>query len=250
MSLSVNDYIKFDLYNVFLMTKKNFNVNSLRKAYQRQVMVYHPDKRAPDTTPEEKQELDATFYLINNAYTILSNEELRNTYDKLRELEENEEKSFVSLKSQYKKEVLEKKSDPEADKKKALAAESFQEKMDRMNREKEQFATTGVSKYNNEDIIVPHRDISGSINKNLSNFQSSREKDNKDIVDHWKSTSKEEIDEFLRSQKINPADNFKSEFSNINFKRNEKIEATGKEYDGLVNDMGGKYATLDEAFGM
>ena len=133
---------------------------------------------------------------------------------------------------------------------KALAAESFQEKMDRMNREKEQFATTGVSKYNNEDIIVPHRDISGSINKNLSNFQSSREKDNKDIVDHWKATSKEEIDEFLRSQKINPADNFKSEFSNINFKRNEKIEATNKEYDGLVNDMGGKYATLDEAFGM
>ena len=65
MSLSVNDYIKFDLYNVFLMTKKNFNLNSLRKAYQRQVMVYHPDKRAPDTTPEEKQELDATFYLIN-----------------------------------------------------------------------------------------------------------------------------------------------------------------------------------------
>ena len=53
MSLSVNDYIKFDLYNVFLMTKKNFNLNSLRKAYQRQVMVYHPDKRAPDTTPEE-----------------------------------------------------------------------------------------------------------------------------------------------------------------------------------------------------
>ena len=240
MSLSVNDYIKFDLYNVFLMTKKNFNLNSLRKAYQRQVMVYHPDKRAPDTTPEEKQELDATFYLINNAYTILSNDELRKTYDSLRELEENEEKNFVSLKTQYKKEVLEKKPNPEAEKMKALAAESFQEKMDRMN----------VSKYNNEDIIVPHRDISGSINKNLSNFQSSREKDNKDIVDHWKATSKEEIDEFLRSQKINPADNFKSEFSNINFKRNEKIEATNKEYDGLVNDMGGKYATLDEAFGM
>ena len=192
----------------------------------------------------------ATFYLINNAYTILSNDELRKTYDSLRELEENEEKNFVSLKTQYKKEVLEKKADPDAIKKKELAAESFQEKMDRMNREKEQFATTGVSKYNNEDIIVQHRDISGSINKNLSNFQSSREKDNKDIVDHWKATSKEEIDEFLRSQKINPADNFKSEFSNINFKRNEKIEATNKEYDGLVNDMGGKYATLDEAFGM
>jgi len=250
MSLSVNDYIKYDLYNVFLMTKKNFNVNSLRKAYQRQVMIYHPDKRTPDTTPEEKQELDTTFYLINNAYTILSNDELRKTYDKLRELEENEEKNFVSLKSQYKKEVLDAKPDPELEKKKALAAESFQEKMDRMNREKEQFATTGVSTYNNEDIFVHHRDISGSINKNLSNFQSSREKDNKEIVEHWKSTSKDEIEEFLRSQKINPADNFKSEYSNINFKRNEKIEATNKEYDGLVNDMGGKYATLDEAFGL
>ena len=250
MSLSVNDYIKYDLYNVFLMTKKNFNVNSLRKAYQRQVMVYHPDKRDTNITAEEKLELDTTFYLINNAYTILSNDELRKTYDTLRELEENEEKNFVSLKSQYKKEVLEKKPDPEAEKMKALANESFKERMDRMNLEKEQLATSGISKYNNEEIFINHRDISGSINKNLSNFQSSREKDNKEIVDHWKSTSKDEIDEFLRSQKINPVDNFKNEFSNINFKRNEKIEATNKEYDGLVNDRGGKYATLDEAFGM
>lgn len=55
MSISINDYINYDLYNIFLLTKTNFSTSLLRKAYQRQVLIYHPDKFDPNITEEEKK---------------------------------------------------------------------------------------------------------------------------------------------------------------------------------------------------
>ena len=101
MSLSVNDYIKYDLYQLFLLNKNNFTLPLLRKAYQRQVLVYHPDKFSNDLSEEDKKEKMDTFLLINNGYTILSNNTTKEEYDNKREAFLNEEKGFGNLKSQF-----------------------------------------------------------------------------------------------------------------------------------------------------
>jgi curved DNA-binding protein CbpA len=238
-AVNINEFIKYDLYSIFLMNKNNFNINTLRKSYQRQILIYHPDKIDSNLTEEEKKDKYDAFLLINNAYTILSNDDARKSYDKLRELTDAEERNFVNLKTQYKNDVLNKVSlDGKAPATQTQASESFKQKMDELNKQKEEFAT------------------SGSISANLNKFKSQRDRDNKEIVNFWNEFKsddkhKEEIDEFLRAQKVQPPVNFKGELSNINVSRNVKIEQTDKEYDGLVNDISSsRYASLDDAFSM
>lgn len=102
MSISINDYINYDLYNIFLLSKTNFSTSLLRKAYQRQVLIYHPDKFDANISEEERKEKYDAFNLINNAYTILSNEKYKLEYDNLRLKDELENTNFLDLKSQFK----------------------------------------------------------------------------------------------------------------------------------------------------
>ena len=238
-AVNVNEFIKYDLYSIFLMNKNNFNINNLRKAYQRQILIYHPDKIDSGLSDEEKNDKYSAFLLINNAYTILSNDDARKSYDKLRELNDAEEKNFVNLKTQFKNDVLIKtNSDGKVPETKIMASETFKQKMEELNKKKEEYAK------------------SGSITENLNKFKSQRDRDNKDIVNFWTDfktdeKNKNEIEQFLRAQKIEPPENFKGELSNVNFTRNVKIDQTDKEYDGLVNDMSSsRYASLDDAFNM
>jgi DnaJ-class molecular chaperone len=105
MSISINDYIKYDLYTIFLLTKENFSLSLLRKAYQRQILIYHPDKFESTISDEEKKEKYDTFNLINNAYTILSNEHLRNQYNEEKLKLEMEDTNFIDLKTQFNNQV-------------------------------------------------------------------------------------------------------------------------------------------------
>jgi curved DNA-binding protein CbpA len=214
MSLSVNDYIKYDLYQVFLLNKSTFTLSLLRKAYQRQVLVYHPDKFSHDLSEDEKKEKMDTFLLINNGYTVLSNDTMRTEYDTKREAYLNEEKGFGSLKSQFLEDKKKNKvSQEEFDKQKANAELLFKKHMEEMNSEAEKLSISNVREPNSE--LLSDSPI---------------------------------ISDVLKTEKVKPSDNFKNELSNITANRNIKIENTGVElYTGLTSGND-KYAFINEAF--
>ena len=210
MSLSVNDYIKYDLYQLFLLNKSNFKLSLLRKAYQRQVLIYHPDKFPSDLSEELKKEKMDTFLLINNAYTILSNETNREEYDSKRETYLNEEKGFISLKTQFQQDTKSKLSKEELEVQKENAKVQFEKMMKDMNSELEKLALGTSSE--REDVNV--------------NVQS----------------------QVLQPETVKPSNAFDSELSNIIANRNVKMENTGTElYSGLSNSSD-KYAFINEAF--
>lgn len=210
MSLSVNDYIKYDLYQLFLLNKSNFKLSLLRKAYQRQVLIYHPDKFPSDLSEELKKEKMDTFLLINNAYTILSNETNREEYDSKRETYLNEEKGFISLKTQFQQDTKSKLSKEELEVQKENAKVQFEKMMKDMNSELEKLAL-GTS--------------------------SEREDVNVNVQSH-----------VLQPETVKPSNAFDSELSNIIANRNVKMENTGTElYSGLSNSSD-KYAFINEAF--
>ena len=221
MSISVNDYIKYDLYQVFLLNKSSFTISLLRKAYQRQVLIYHPDKFPPNLTEDEQKEKMNIFLLINNGYSILSNDTLRVEYDQKRENYLNEEKGFGTLKSQFhndkSKYTL---SKEELEIKRHEAEAIFKKQMEEMNAELEKQALSNPINTNNANIV-----ISESEDKNL-----------------------------LISEKVKPSENFDSELSNITQNRNIKLENDGTvDYDkltnlGTVNGATEKYAFMSEAF--
>ena len=219
MSLFVNDYLKYDLYQLFLLNKNNFSMSGLRKAYQRQVLIYHPDKFDDNLSEVEKKEKMDIFLLINNGYTILSNETTRKEYDEKRETYLSEEKGFGSLKSQFRADKNKYTLSPEEISVKKIDAEiEFKEKMEQMNLD-----------------LVQKMNITTNLEVN-ENIQSHN------------------LDEtFLTSETVKPSDNFTNELSNITTNRKIKIENEGTElYSGLENKIGGsitdKYAYLSEAF--
>jgi len=222
MSLSVNDYIKYDLYQVFLLNRDNFKLASLRKAYQRQVLIYHPDKFPENLPEEEKKEKMDTFLLINNGYTILSNDSTRLEYDEKRDKYLSEEKGFGSLKSQYLADQKKKTISPEEfEQKKKDAALLFQKQMDTMNEEMNKHALS-KSETREEQVQI----------------------------------NKEENTNFLVSEKVKSSDNFNNELYNVSQNRNIKIENDGtdtyKELENLDDNFGNnlspKYAFIDQAF--
>ena len=230
MSLSVNDYLKYDLYNIFLITKQDFNISILRKAYQRHILVYHPDKFPVDISEEEKIEKYNTFYLINNAYTILTNEQLKKEYDTKRDLIESEQNNFMNLKSQFKYEQNKyiRKDEYITNQLK----NTFDEQMKKMNQDAE----------NKIDI-----NSTNNIEEKLSKLQISRE-NNEEILNYYKAHS--ENSSFLETNKISPLGNFKDELSNMNINRNVKIENGTELYNGLHSNTydDEKYALFDQAF--
>jgi curved DNA-binding protein CbpA len=227
MSLSVNDYIKYDLYNIFLLTRENFNLSLLRKAYQRQILIYHPDKFDANISDEEKKEKYETFNLINNAYTILTNDKLREEYNESKIKFDLENTNFIDLKTQFKQQ---KKPLLQPD---VFVENTFKQKMDEMNKNIE-------------------NNIKNNINKksDLEELRNSRIQSEDEIKEYYKS-NKEDFDfNLLKTEKITPSHNFTSELSNISNTRNIKVENNGSElYNGLyANIKDDKYASLEEAF--
>ena len=223
MSLSVNDYVKYDLYQVFLLTKSNFSLSALRKAYQRQVLIYHPDKFPQNLTEEEQKDKMNIFLLINNGYTILSNDASRVEYDQKRESYLNEEKGFDSLKSQFHSDKSKYTvSKEELEIKKHEAEAMFKRQMEEMNSELEKQVLN--SPINNEII------------------------DRKITVD---SNGQLPLSEKVTKMETG---NFDSELSNITQNRNIKLENDGTvDYNklsnlGTVNGATEKYAFINEAF--
>jgi len=225
MSLSVNDYTKYDLYNIFLMTKKNFNTSTLRKAYQRQILIYHPDKFTSDMTEDDIKEKYEAFHLINNAYTILTNEELKKEYDNKREILEMEDQNYLDLKAKFK-----------MNKDNKLTAEIqslFEKQMQEMNIKIEE-------QINNKKLEDKLKDLHITRNKTTQDTLSYCE-ENK--------TNQETII-FLEPINVSPLDNFKDQLSNMNTNRNIKLENTSQEYNGLYSNTfaDDKYAPFDTAF--
>jgi len=211
MSLSVNDYIKYDLYQLFLLNKTNFTPSLLRKAYRIQVLNYHPDKFSNDLSETEKKEAMDTFLLINNGYTILANDDNRKEYDYKREAYLNEEKGFGSLKSQFLADKRKNKlSQEEFNNQKIEAELLFKKNMEEMNSEVEK--------------------LSVNVSKGLEQQEVKQ-------------------DLSLTSEKVKPSNNFNDELSNITTNRNIKINNTTELYSGLNNSgLTDKYAFISEAF--
>jgi curved DNA-binding protein CbpA len=223
MSISINDYINYDLYNIFLLSKTNFSTSLLRKAYQRQVLIYHPDKFSANISEEERKEKYDTFNLINNAYTILSNEKYKLEYDNLRLKNELENTNFLDLKSQFKLHNLNSNNKVENN------VDQFKLKMEEMNKNIE----NKVEKL-----------------KELSEIELERDNNKKEILNFYKNNEEQYNLNLLNSEKIIPSNNFKSELSNISDIRNNKVENNGTDlYNGLVNNSDDKkYASLEDAF--
>lgn len=80
----IRDYYKILEINEFADKK------TIKKAYKRAALKYHPDKN----TKTKKQ-----FTLINEAYTVLMDDKKRNNYDKLRNAAKNNKKDKKSKKS-------------------------------------------------------------------------------------------------------------------------------------------------------
>jgi len=226
MSISVNDYIKYDLYTIFLLTKENFSLSLLRKAYQRQILIYHPDKFEPNISNDEKKEKYNTFNLINSAYTILSNDTLRNQYNEEKLKLDVEETNFIDLKTQFNNQLKNKlvlPLDP-------ILEIKFNEQMNTMN-----------------------KDIEIKLDKNISELEQIEKKRNDsehDMIDYYKKHQEDYNLNLLIAEKIKPSDNFTNELSNISVIRNTKVENNGTElYNSLYNkNQDDKYASLDEAF--
>lgn len=223
MSISINDYINYDLYNIFLLSKTNFSTSLLRKAYQRQVLIYHPDKFDANISEEERKEKYDAFNLINNAYTILSNEKYKLEYDNLRLKDELENTNFLDLKSQFKLHNLNSNNLVENN------AEQFKLKMDEMNKNIE----NKVEKL-----------------KELADIELERDNNKKEILNFYKNNEEQFNLNLLKSEKIIPSNNFKSELSSISDIRNNKVENQGTDlYNGLFNNSDDKkYASIEDAF--
>jgi hypothetical protein len=94
-------YVKHDLYEV-LELNINASINDIKKKYKKLAIKFHPDKylNSGDLTDDEKKTLQIHFNLVNIAYDILSNEESKNLYNKMRK-EYVEAGQIFDLKKQF-----------------------------------------------------------------------------------------------------------------------------------------------------
>ena len=76
-------------YYDILGVDKNASQNEIKKAYRKLSKEYHPDRKAR-ASEEEKQEAETKFKEVNEAYSILSDEEKKNMYDTYGTVDPNE----------------------------------------------------------------------------------------------------------------------------------------------------------------
>jgi len=69
-----------DYYSI-LSVDRNANAEDIKRAFRRLALQYHPDRN-----PENINEAEAKFKEINEAYEVLSDEEMRWRYDSLMRL--------------------------------------------------------------------------------------------------------------------------------------------------------------------
>lgn len=76
-------------YYDILGIKKSASQDEIKKAYRKLSKEYHPDRKAR-ASEEEKQEAEAKFKEVNEAYSILSDEDKKNMYDTYGTVDPNE----------------------------------------------------------------------------------------------------------------------------------------------------------------
>jgi molecular chaperone DnaJ len=67
------------LYDILGVSKTASN-DEIKKAFKKQAMMYHPDKTRNDE-PEERKQKEEQFKKINEAYSVLTDEQKRKRYD-------------------------------------------------------------------------------------------------------------------------------------------------------------------------
>jgi curved DNA-binding protein CbpA len=94
-------YVRYDLYET-LELPVDAPINDIKKKYKKLAIRFHPDKylNTDELSEAEKDTLKEHFNLINIAYDILSNEDSRIMYTKLRSEYLNAGQSF-DLKKQF-----------------------------------------------------------------------------------------------------------------------------------------------------
>ncbi|CAG8453240.1 2956_t:CDS:2, partial [Acaulospora colombiana] len=71
-----------DYYEI-LEISPSASSEEIKKAYRKLALKYHPDKNTSSVTTDQSK-INARFVLINEAYSILGNEECRKLYEELR----------------------------------------------------------------------------------------------------------------------------------------------------------------------
>jgi hypothetical protein len=99
-----------------------------------------------------------------------------------------------------------------------------------------------------EDTLEKTHNMNGALKDTLLELKSIRNQNEDEIKEFYKK-SDSNLD-LLKTEKVNPSDNFTTELSNISNIRNTKLENNGSElYNGLYSNIkDDKYASLDEAF--
>lgn len=86
-----NNKEQINLYKV-LGLKRDCSKNNIKKAFNKLIVKYHPDKGGDEEIYE----------IIVNAYTVLINDETRSQYDELYELENNSNSGYINIKEKSK----------------------------------------------------------------------------------------------------------------------------------------------------
>ena len=153
---------------------------------------------------------------------------MRDEYNDLKSKLDIENTNFMDLKTQF------------IQQKKPVILQSNEENLNKFQHQMNEMNKTIENKINNIN------DVENLYNK----LESDRDQTEIEIKDFYKQNNKEYNLELLKTEKINPSDNFKSELSNISNIRNLKLDNNGSElYNSLycnINDD--KYASFDEAF--
>lgn len=70
-----------DLYDVLGLSSHDASTDSIKKAYRRLALSFHPDKHHVSSSEDERAEMSRKFQQVGFAYTILSDATRRTRYD-------------------------------------------------------------------------------------------------------------------------------------------------------------------------
>ncbi|KAJ2962850.1 hypothetical protein NQZ79_g2076 [Umbelopsis isabellina] len=71
-----------DLYEILGLAKDSATASTIRTAYRRLALRYHPDKQSANASTEDKAKAAEEFQQIGIAYAVLSDEKRKKTYDR------------------------------------------------------------------------------------------------------------------------------------------------------------------------